>query len=64
MFIVFILILSGVGLYAILKPPKELYVRSVKNDIFPELQIDSLQKANYLKAHPSGIKSNNDVDAR
>ena len=52
MFIVFILILSGFGLYAILKPPTELYARSLKNDIFPEFRISSVQKAGFLKAHP------------
>ncbi|MDR6552410.1 hypothetical protein [Paenibacillus qinlingensis] len=45
MFIVCLLILSGVGLYVTLKPPIELYDPSLKNHIFSELTIDSAQQA-------------------
>ncbi|CAN7518529.1 hypothetical protein LJR153_003679 [Paenibacillus sp. LjRoot153] len=41
MFIVCLLILSGIGLYVTLKPPTELYDKSLTIDIFPELNMDS-----------------------
>ncbi|CAH1227748.1 hypothetical protein PAECIP111891_06156 [Paenibacillus allorhizoplanae] len=45
MFIVCLLILSGVGLYVTLKPPTELIEKSLTIDIFPELNMDSVQNA-------------------
>ncbi|NQX61156.1 hypothetical protein HQN88_20020 [Paenibacillus qinlingensis] len=63
MFIVCILILSGIGLYGILKPPTTaLYARSLKNDIFPELNMNSAQHPTYLKAQPLRETGTNDFD--
>lgn len=62
MLIVSILILSGMGLYAILKPPTELYTRSLNTDIFPELNRNSAQNTTFLKAQPIREMGNNDFD--
>jgi hypothetical protein len=62
MFIVCILILTGIGFYAILKPPTELYDKSLKNDIFPELKMNSTPNANFINAQPFRETGNNDFN--
>lgn len=62
MFIICILILSGIGLYGILKPPTALYARSFKNDIIPELNRNSAQNPSFLKAQPFRETGTNDFD--
>lgn len=62
MFIVCILIFSGIGLYGILKPPTAFYARSLKNDIFPELNMNSAQNPTFLKAQPFRETRTNDLD--
>lgn len=44
MFVVCLLIFSGIGLYTALKPPKELHNKPLKRDVFPKLKMERVQQ--------------------
>ncbi|MGG1515991.1 hypothetical protein ABE504_11300 [Paenibacillus oryzisoli] len=44
MFVVCLLIFSGIGLYATLKPPTELHDQLSKRDMFPEIKMERVQQ--------------------
>jgi hypothetical protein len=54
LFVLFIILLCGYGLYALLAPPAELYEESETNELFPELKISSFGLPDYSKARVSG----------
>jgi hypothetical protein len=52
LFVLFIIFASGFALYALLKPPVDIYDELVTKDLFAEIKISSISSPEYSKVQP------------